>query len=84
MMPDCRDARPCVSVVQCPDFVMQSNKLAIGIFQSDNNSSTDDTDKADLRGFLSRLRRDGIRFATNYTNFHEFRHKLRLRKSALT
>jgi hypothetical protein len=33
--------------------------LAKSIFQSDNNSSADDADKADLRGFLSRLRRDG-------------------------
>ena len=35
------------------------------------NGNADDTDKADLRGFLSRLRRDEIRLATNYTNFHE-------------
>jgi hypothetical protein len=27
-------------------------------YQSDNNSNADNTDEADLRGFLSRLRRD--------------------------
>ena len=39
--------------------------------QSDNNSSADDTDEVDHRGFFHAFGVIKIELATNYTNFHE-------------
>ena len=40
------------------DFFLRAEFNVHYSYQSDNNSSADDADWADLRGFLSRLRRD--------------------------
>ena len=34
MMPDCRDARPCVSTTRCPDFVVYSRAFKFILFKA--------------------------------------------------